>query len=81
MISVQVRMITKYKIEENKFKYFEIIFVPCIINKEINIVLVVKDTTDFNEILVLKVNKNIIYKKKKKKHFFVLFFSIENGPK
>ena len=64
MIGVQVRMITKYKLEENKIKYFEIIFVPCIINREINIVLVIKDTTDFNEVLVLKVKKQKHLKKK-----------------
>lgn len=55
MIGIHVRMVSKCKLENEKIKYFEIIFIPCIIKTEITVVLVVKDITLFNEIEVLKV--------------------------
>lgn len=52
-------MVSKCKLENDVVKYFEIIFVPCVIKSEIAVVLVVKDITHFNEIEVLKnVNEN-----------------------
>jgi len=52
-----VRMVSKCKLENDTVKYFEVIFVPCVIRSEIAVVLVVKDITHFNEIEVLKVTK------------------------
>ena len=60
MIGVQVRMVSKCKLENDTIKYFEIIFVPCVIKSEIAVVLVVKDITHFNEIEVLKVQNGTI---------------------
>ncbi|EAS04082.2 ATPase, histidine kinase-, DNA gyrase B (macronuclear) [Tetrahymena thermophila SB210] len=59
MIGVHVRMVSKCQLNSQKTKYFEIIFIPCIVKSEITVVLVVKDITHFNEIEVLKmVNEN-----------------------
>ncbi|KAL4492521.1 hypothetical protein ABPG72_007634 [Tetrahymena utriculariae] len=59
MIGVHVRMVSKCQLSSQKTKYFEIIFIPCIVKSEITVVLVVKDITHFNEIEVLKmVNEN-----------------------
>lgn len=72
MIGVHVRMVSKCKLQNDKTKYFEIIFIPCIVKSEITVVLVIKDITHFNEIEVLKVINILLFTKKKYIYFNVI---------